>query len=103
MKTSVVANIEKNNQGRMPFGEEIKESENETMRLMKTFMATYFATFAGLEQTGTEVGEVIKKCIYEKNPPVRVQTSDAMAAKVKKILIDHTGNQVTDELEAFFK
>lgn len=103
VKTSLVANMEKNNQGRMPIGEESKESDDENMRLMKTFFAKYFATLAGMEQTGTEVGEVIKKCIYEKNPPVRIQTSDGVVEKTKEILVDHTGNQVTDELEAFFK
>ncbi|KAJ8033790.1 Retinol dehydrogenase 8 [Holothuria leucospilota] len=103
VKTPVLVNMEKNNQGRMPFGEENKESEDENMRLMKTYMAKYFAPFAVMKQTGTEVGEVIKKCIYEKDSPVRVQTSDAMVEVVKEILVDHTGNQVTDELEAFFK
>ncbi|KAJ8033791.1 Retinol dehydrogenase 8 [Holothuria leucospilota] len=103
VRTSAGTNIEKNKQGRIPIGEESEEPEDETMRLMKTFMAKYFPTLTGMEQTGTEVGEVIRKCIYDTNLSVRVQTSDAMVKLLKKILVDTTGNQVTDELEAFFK
>ncbi|KAJ8033782.1 Retinol dehydrogenase 8 [Holothuria leucospilota] len=103
VKTSIIANVGKNNQGGFPVGEENQESEDETKSMMNTLIAKYFSILSSMEQTGTEVGEVIKKCIYEENPPVRVQTSDGMVKMVKKILVDHTGNQVTDELEAYLK
>lgn len=103
VKTSMGANIEANNQGKLSFGREpqVKGSEDET--LMNTFFTNYLGSFAGIEQTGTEIGEVIKKCINEALPPVRIQTSDATIKMAKEVLMDHTGNNVTEELQSFFK
>lgn len=99
----IVDNIERNNQGGVDFQEEPEGPEGETIALLKTLLEKYYPSFEDIEQTGTEVGEVIKKCIYDTNPPVRIQTSDAVIKMVKQVLVDHTGNQVTDELEAFLK
>ncbi|KAJ8030459.1 Retinol dehydrogenase 8 [Holothuria leucospilota] len=102
VKTSFSANIDDNKQGNL--GQAASGSEtDETTALLGTFLTNYMATFGAYEQTGEEVGEVIKKCITEKNPPVIVQTSEAMTKAAAEILVDPTGNKLRDELGAYLK
>lgn len=54
-------------------------------------------------QTGEEVAEVIKKCVQDDKPDVRVATSEFVKAKGEAILVDYSGNAIADTMEALLK
>ena len=86
----------------MPSENDVPGSEDE--KLKNTFLKKTFASiFVNIQQSGTEIGEVIKRCINEENPPVRIQTSDATIQMAKEVLVDVTGNNITKQLEARLK
>lgn len=104
VKTSLVDNVPINGQGRSAeYHFALSDSEDETNTLLKTFLTKYLPVFMSQEETVLRVAEVIKDCIYQTKPPVRIQPGDAIREMAKGILIDHTGNQVTDEFAAFLK
>ncbi|KAJ8033780.1 Retinol dehydrogenase 8 [Holothuria leucospilota] len=99
VKTPFATNISDNKQGSF-----VPTSEtDETEALIAPFMKTFGQEFMSHIQDGEEVAQLIKKCIIDNNPPVVVQTSEAITEMVAKILVDPTGNKLRDELGAYFK
>ncbi|KAJ8024601.1 Retinol dehydrogenase 8 [Holothuria leucospilota] len=47
-------------------------------------------------QSSHEVAEVIKKCIYEKNPRVLIQTNEVTEKMIKEVLADPTGDKAVE-------
>ncbi|KAJ8033778.1 Retinol dehydrogenase 8 [Holothuria leucospilota] len=99
VNTSMADNLEINGQGLSPLQHaESSSSEDETDALLKTFLEKYFPVFLSHEESKLLVAEVIKDCIYQANPPVRIQPGDSIRKLAREILIDHTGNKNTDDL-----
>lgn len=61
--------------------------------LRKTALASVEQWIKQYLQTPDVVAELIKDCIFNENPPVRIQTSAAMLEQAKEILKDPTGNE----------
>lgn len=99
VKTSFATNVSGNKQGSF-----VPESKpDETAALAEPFMTKYGAVFMAHQQNGDEIAQLIKKCISDKNPPVIIQTSEAITEMAAKILVDPTGNKLRDELGAYLK
>lgn len=100
VNTSISENIKKNKLGSFEPEENPKldskaDEETHAMRLAywDKFMVPLFQR--GL-QSSHEVAEVIKKCIYEKNPRVLIQTSEVTKEMAKEVLVDPTGNKAVE-------
>ncbi|KAJ8030302.1 Retinol dehydrogenase 8 [Holothuria leucospilota] len=111
VKTSIHDNVASNNQKGPEFlcsnvsenSNVLEDSDNKMAHLIRSFHEKMLPDVWGDYQPVHEVSELIKKCILEEKPPVRLQTSDEMTKLAKQILVDPNGNHTTDELEAYFK
>ncbi|XP_071837091.1 retinol dehydrogenase 8-like [Apostichopus japonicus] len=102
VQTSITTNISKNNQGGITERDEVDVDagvDDFARNQRKKFVATFVPFMQQIMQTGEDVGQVIKNCICSEKPSLRVQTSDAMKQRAKAVLVDPSGDKMTDELE----
>ncbi|WP_411026722.1 hypothetical protein, partial [Salmonella sp. s54395] len=74
VQTSFIPNINKNNQGSSLDSEGVVVDagvDEVAGALRKKFFANYVPSMIKHMQTGHDVAQVIKKCIYSEKPPVR--------------------------------
>ncbi|KAJ8030304.1 Retinol dehydrogenase 8 [Holothuria leucospilota] len=111
VKTSVLDNLMTNNQKGPEFlcsnvfqdSNVLEDSDQKMAHLIRRFHEKMFPALWCNHQPVYEVSKLIKKCILDEKPPVRLQTTNEMTEMAKKILVDPKGNNITDELEAYFK
>ncbi|KAJ8033787.1 Retinol dehydrogenase 8 [Holothuria leucospilota] len=100
VQTAFVPNIKENKQGE--FSEKETEQDlavdEKTTAMRIALNKSYAPLMASAMQTGLDVAEVIKKCIYDEKPHVRIQTSLAMEERAKEVLVDPTGDNYTERL-----
>lgn len=101
VKTEFQKNISENKQG--SFSTENEVHDVETKALMEKYFGKFMASIAQEWQTGKDVAEVIKKCVQDAKPDVRVATSEFVKARGGAILVDYSGNTIADSMEAALK
>lgn len=100
VQTAFIPNIKQNSQGEFSDKETEQDLavDEKTTAMRLALNKSYAPLLANAMQTGLDVAEVIKKCIYDEKPHVRIQTSSAMEEMVKEILVDPTGDKYTERL-----
>ncbi|KAJ8033509.1 Retinol dehydrogenase 8 [Holothuria leucospilota] len=96
VKTEFQTNISQNKQGSLSTEDEIHDAE--TKALMGKAFEKFMAALGPGWQTGKDVAEVIKKCVQNDKPDLRVATSDFVQKRGEAILVDYSGNTLTETL-----
>ncbi|KAJ8033786.1 Retinol dehydrogenase 8 [Holothuria leucospilota] len=101
VQTAFVTNIKQNQQGGT-FQENDPDLDSKvdhkTAAMRQALLRYQSKAMVETMQSGLDVAEIIKKCIYEKKPPVRIQTSPSTVEIAKGILVDPSGEKDTEGL-----
>lgn len=107
VQTSFFANIKENKQGELSTPEaesDVVPKDAEMKELRDKLIANQMQRMKEIQfQTAEEVAEVIKKCVKDERPDVRIQTSKSTIMMAKEILVDPTGNNSTNTLAAILQ
>ena len=105
VETAFIPNIRGNQQG-SSFAKSDPDLDSnvdeKTTEMRRAFLENYSQLW-DMMQSGPDIAEIIKNCVCEERPPVRIQTSPATTDLAKQYLVDPSGEKQSKFMFSFMQ